>query len=182
MAIFREGGIPLKCTEMRVLTRSIARSVAWKIVSRTGDEIFRSSSGIRRKSICRPLPCNGVLRGRHKSHVAFPPCPAACAMDSDGCLGYSLSMSADWNRKSILRFLGEGCTLGEAARLAGVHRQTLLRWRWESPEFAESVAVALATGKDERTYRMWLRHPFRGMRPPTGKGNGGSPRFTYGRR
>lgn len=103
-------------------------------------------------------------------------------MDAESVLGYSKSMSSDWNQRSILRFLAEGCTLGEAARLVGVHRQTLLRWRWENTEFAGRVSEALAKGKDERTYRMWLRHPFRGMRPPTGKGNGGKPRFTYGRR
>lgn len=130
----------------------------------TRKNVLRSCFEIRRNSIYQTIPCNGVLHGREKRHVAFPPRLAVCAMDSDAYLGYSLSMSADnWNRKSILRFLAEGCTLGEAARLLGVHRQTLLRWRWESPEFAESVAVALATGKDERTYRMWLRHPFRGI-------------------
>lgn len=103
-------------------------------------------------------------------------------MDWDGCLGYSMSMSPDWNRRTILRFLAESCTLGEAARLVDVHRQTLLRWRWDDSEFSEQVAEALAKGKDERTYRMWLRHPFREMRPPTGKGHGGNPRFNYGRR
>ena len=36
--------------------------------------------------------------------------------------------------------------------------------------------------KDERTFRLWLRHPFRGLRPPSGKGHGGKPRFAYGRR
>jgi hypothetical protein len=102
-------------------------------------------------------------------------------MDADGFLGYSMGMSPSWNRKSILRFLAEGCTLGEAARLVGVHRQTLLRWRWENAEFAERVAEALTKGKDERTFRLWLRHPFRGKRPPTCKSHGGQPRFSYGR-
>ena len=37
-------------------------------------------------------------------------------------------------------------------------------------------------GQAERTFRLWLRHPFRGKRPPTGKGHGGSPRFSYGAR
>lgn len=91
-------------------------------------------------------------------------------------------MEANHSMKLIPRLLASGHTLGEAAVVAGVHRQTLLRWRWENAEFAERVAEALTKGKDERTYRMWLRHPFRGMRPPTGKGNGGCPRFIYGRR
>ena len=101
-------------------------------------------------------------------------------MDADGSLGYSMGMSPEWNRKSILQFLAEGCTLGEAARLVGVHRQTLLRWRWDDPEFSDLVAESLAKGKVERTFRIWLRHPFRGKRPPTGKGHGGKPIFTYG--
>jgi hypothetical protein len=103
-------------------------------------------------------------------------------MDINRFLGYSIGMLSDWNRKSILRFLAEGCTFGEAARLVGVHRQTLLRWRWDDPEFSKLVLEAQEAGKDERTFRLWLRHPFRGLRPPTSKGNGGKPRFTYGRR
>jgi len=91
-------------------------------------------------------------------------------------------MQLDWRMTLILRMLASGNTLGEAATTAGVHRQSLLRWRWEWPEFAELVAEALGKGKDERTFRLWLRHPFRGMRPPAGKGNGGKPRFSYGKR
>jgi hypothetical protein len=93
-----------------------------------------------------------------------------------------MGMSSNWNQKSVLRFLAEGCTLGEAARLVGVHRQTLLRWRWDNPEFSQLVTDALEVGKEERTFRLWIRHPFRGCRPPTGKGVGGKPRFNYGRR
>ena len=48
------------------------------------------------------------------------------------------------------------------------------------PEFADAVAVERAVGKDEREFRIWLRHPFRGKRPPTGKGHGGKPIFTWG--
>ena len=103
-------------------------------------------------------------------------------MDADGFLGHSMGMSPEWNRKSILRFLTEGCTLGEAARLVGVHRQTLLRWRWEDSEFSGLVAESLAKGKDERTFRLWLRHPFRGMRPPTGKGHGDRENELVGQR
>lgn len=103
-------------------------------------------------------------------------------MDANDHLGYSIGMPQDWNRRSVLRFLVEGCTLGEAAGLAGIHRQTLLRWRWDDPEFSKLVAEALDKGKDERAYRTWLRHPFRGKRPPTGKGTGGKPRYCHGRR
>jgi hypothetical protein len=88
----------------------------------------------------------------------------------------------DWRRNLILRMLAAGNTLGEAATAAGIHRQTALRWRWQVPEFAESVVQALTTGKDERTFRLWLRHPRRGCRPPLGKGRGGKPRFSCGHR
>lgn len=91
-------------------------------------------------------------------------------------------MELDQRMKLILRLLASGHTLGEAAVVASVHRQTLLRWRWDSPEYSNLVADALEKGKDERTYRLWLRHPFRGKRPPTGKGHGAKPRFAYGRR
>jgi hypothetical protein len=49
-----------------------------------------------------------------------------------------------------------------------------------SPEFAEAVVAAREVGKNEREFRIWLRHPFRGKRPPTGKGHGGKPIFTWG--
>ena len=74
-------------------------------------------------------------------------------------------------------FLAEGHTLGEAAERAGIHRQTLLRWRWESAAVAEQIEKALDAGQEERSYRLWLRHPFRGLRPPTGRGHGGMPAY-----
>jgi hypothetical protein len=90
-------------------------------------------------------------------------------------------MEFDWRGKVILTKLAEGCTVTEAATAAGMTRQGV-EWRWgASPEFAAAVAAARETGKEERRYRLWLRHPFRGKRPPTGKGHGGKPRFTYGR-
>jgi hypothetical protein len=103
-------------------------------------------------------------------------------MDFAAVFVYPMGMVLDWKRRSILRFLAEGCTLGEAARLARIHRQTLLRWRWENPNFASMVDDALGQGREQRDYLLWLRHPFRGLRPPTGKGNGGKPRFSVGRR
>ena len=90
-------------------------------------------------------------------------------------------MELDWRMDLILRMLAAGNTLGEAAKAAGVHRQSVLRWRWESPGFSGLVDEALEKGKAEREFRLWLRHPFRGCRPPTGKGFRGKPRFSYGR-
>ena len=61
-------------------------------------------------------------------------------------------------------------------------RQPLLNRRNANPAFADAVIEARNSGEKERTYRLWLNHPFRGMRPPTGKGRRGKPRFSYGRR
>ncbi len=91
-------------------------------------------------------------------------------------------MEFDWRGRVVLTKLAEGCTIDEAGCAAGITRQAILKRRVASPEFAEAVRVARETGKAERTYRRWLNHPFRGKRPPTGKGHGGKPRFSYGRR
>lgn len=72
----------------------------------------------------------------------------------------------------ILAKLSEGQTVREASLAAGVHRQTFWRWLKSSPEFAKAVSTARQTGKEERTFRLWLLHPFRGKRPPNGKGQG----------
>lgn len=103
-----------------------------------------------------------------------------CVIDFMGNSRYKRVM--DWRGRIILSKLSEGCLVAEAATAAGIHRQTIWRWVKCSPEFAQSVIEARKTGEKERTYRLWLNHPFRGMRPPTGKGNGGKPRFSYGRR
>jgi len=98
-----------------------------------------------------------------------------------GNLGYDQGMT-DWKGRLILRRLAEGCTYGEAAAAAGMTRQGVW-WRCGmSQDFAQAVTAAREAGKVERTFRLWLRHPFRGKRPPTGKGHCGKPRFTYGRR
>lgn len=88
----------------------------------------------------------------------------------------------DWRHRIILTKLGEGYTYPESASAAGISRQGLWKWTKSSPDFAQAVAAARDTGKDERTFRAWLRHPFRGKRPPTGKGHSGKPAFRYGRR
>ena len=43
-----------------------------------------------------------------------------------------------------------------------------------SPEFAQAVALAREVGKEERTFRLWLRHPFRGIRPRRARDTAGS--------
>ena len=87
-----------------------------------------------------------------------------------------------WQHRLILTKLREGCTSREAAATAGIHRQSFWRWVNGSQEFAAEVAQAREVGREERTFRLWLRHPFRGMRPPTGKGHGCKPAFMHGRR
>ncbi|MDP3851041.1 MAG: hypothetical protein Q8Q59_11095 [Luteolibacter sp.] len=91
-------------------------------------------------------------------------------------------MEFDWKGTVILMKLAEGCTIREASAAAGITKQAVAKRVASSPDFAEAVSAARETGKDERTFRLWLRHPFRGCRPPTGKGTRNSPRFTYGRR
>lgn len=91
-------------------------------------------------------------------------------------------MELDWRGRLILGKLEEGCTIREAAAAAGMTRQAVLKRQNSSPDFAQAVAAAREVGKDERVFRLWLRHPFRGKRPPTGKGHGCKPRFCYGHR
>lgn len=91
-------------------------------------------------------------------------------------------MEFDWKGLVILCKLREGCTIREAAAAVGITRQAVLKRKNASPEFADAFALARETGREERTYRLWLRHPFRGKRPPTAKSHGGQPRFSYGRR
>jgi DNA-binding XRE family transcriptional regulator len=84
-----------------------------------------------------------------------------------------------WHRRRA------GLSQVELARHAGVSRyvvQDLEAGMKSSPDFAEAVVAAREAGKDVRTFRLWLRHPFRGKRPPSGKGHGGKPQFSYGRR
>ena len=82
----------------------------------------------------------------------------------------------------ILCKLREGCTIREAAAVVGITRQAVLKRKNASSEFAEAVVLAYESGRKERAYRLWLRHPFRGKRPPKGKGHGGRPMFSFGKR
>lgn len=72
-----------------------------------------------------------------------------------------------------------GATKKSAAKGAGINRRTLYRWLDDSPAFAEKFAKAWERGTKQRDYLLWLNHPFRGLRPPTGRGTRSKPRFTY---
>jgi hypothetical protein len=89
-------------------------------------------------------------------------------------------MDLDWRSQSILRRLEEGYTLQQAAIAGKISRQAIWKRMKSSPEFAKAVVAAREKGKEERMFRLWLHHPFRGKRPPTGKGHGGKPIFTWG--
>ena len=91
-------------------------------------------------------------------------------------------MEFDWRARVILEKLREGCIVREAAHAAGITKRAVNLRMATHPDFREAVLAAREVGADERRYRCWLRHPFRGKRPPTGKGHGGKPAFTYGRR
>jgi hypothetical protein len=87
----------------------------------------------------------------------------------------------DWRGRLILSKLEEGCTLKESATAAGMTRQGVW-WRCGiCPEFAQAVVAARQVGADERRYRAWLHHPFRGRRGPWCQ-PGVVPAFRYGRR
>ena len=81
--------------------------------------------------------------------------------------GCSLPMEFDWKGKVILAKHAEGCTYIEAAAAASISRRGLLKRQHSSPEFAVAVLASRKAGKEERTFRLWLRHPFRGKCPAT---------------
>lgn len=88
----------------------------------------------------------------------------------------------DWRGRTILRKLREGSTFAEAANAARLTREAVWLRRRRDQAFAQAVSEAREEGRETREYLVWLRHPFRGLRPPTGRGKGGKPRFAYGRR
>ena len=92
------------------------------------------------------------------------------------------AMTTDWRHRLIISKLIEGYTTNQASAAAGVTKMAVWQWRQAMPDFAQAVTAARELGRDERTFRLWLRHPFRGKRPPTGKDTRSTPRFRYGRR
>ena len=77
----------------------------------------------------------------------------------------------------VLANIALGCPKAQAAKLAGIHRTTLLRWLRRKDGFAAAFVQAWEAGKNRREYRLWLRHQFRGKRPPTTKRTRAYPRF-----
>ena len=78
----------------------------------------------------------------------------------------------------VLLAVSDGWTKSGAAKMAGVHRWTLYRWRRDDPEFSERFDKTWKEAAELRAYYLWKKHPFRGLRPPTGKGTRAKPRFS----
>lgn len=91
-----------------------------------------------------------------------------------------MNFSPDY--RQILMWLESGRTYREVAKFSNLTRRAIWKHMKRSPEFRHALIDAREKGKKSRRYTLWLQHPFRGKRPPTGKGHGGKPRFSYGQR
>jgi len=78
----------------------------------------------------------------------------------------------------ILSAIEQGATLASAARGVGIARLTLYRWLEADGCFHLDYYMAWEAAKKKREYLSWYKHPFRGLRPPTGKGTRSRPRFS----
>ena len=156
-------------------TRAMPMDVCGGLLARAGDVNGWLAGGEAGKTSPR-------ARGRCQ-RMSRPPRAQPRTIDFHTCLWqYPAMNDFDWRGRVILSKLREGCTMAEAAMAAGITRQGIY-WRCGMvPGFTAAVTAARETGREERTFRLWLRHPFRGLRPPTGRGHGGNPRFSYGRR
>jgi hypothetical protein len=81
-------------------------------------------------------------------------------------------------KQKALAAITSGATKSGAARAAGIDRKTLYRWLDADLDFLMEFDIAWAAGAKQRDYLTWLNHPFRGLRPPTGKGTRARPRFS----
>ena len=77
----------------------------------------------------------------------------------------------------ILIRLRQGATKTKAAKAGGIHRVTLQRWLGKDTPFAKAFQKAWEESTPKRSFQKWLHHPFRGKRPPTGKGTLAFPRY-----
>ena len=89
-----------------------------------------------------------------------------------------------WPKRSILMALLRGGTFSAAAKEGRISRATLWRWCRDSVNFAILVNEARRIGAERRRYFVWLRHPFRGRRPPCADTGTAivrpKPKWTYG--
>lgn len=87
-------------------------------------------------------------------------------------------MAFDIRARLILRLIREGNSYMDVAFTLRISQQAIHRRIQRNPDFATAITEAREEGRANRERRLWYRHPFRGKRPPTGKGHGGKPRFT----
>jgi len=74
--------------------------------------------------------------------------------------------------KVVDRFLHKlrwGYSLARSARWAGVHPKTVQRWLKTDRSFLDATVQALIEGSPRAEWVSWMKHPFRGMRPPRSK-------------
>jgi len=81
-------------------------------------------------------------------------------------------------KAQVLVSIIAGATKSKAAEVIGYNRLTLYRWLETDGCFSLDFDQAWEIGKEKREYSQWLDHPFRGLRPPTGKGTRSRPRFS----
>ncbi len=79
--------------------------------------------------------------------------------------------------QTILIHLRQGATKTKAAKAVGIHRVTLQRWLAKGTSFTKAFEKVWNESATKRSYQKWLHHPFRGKRPPTGKGTLAFPRY-----
>lgn len=91
-------------------------------------------------------------------------------------------MEFDIKERCILRLFREGLIYRHVAETFRISREVITGKMKRNPEFAAAVKLAREKGRANREHGIWFRHPRRGMRPPTGKGHGGKPRFGVKRR
>jgi hypothetical protein len=82
-------------------------------------------------------------------------------------------------QERVLKLIEAGANKVNAAKTVGINRRTLWDWIKRDPDFDMLFDIAWFTGRKQREYNAWLNHPYRGLRPPTGKGTRARPRFSY---
>ena len=80
-------------------------------------------------------------------------------------------------KSQILTLIQTGATKSKAAKEVGYNRLTLYRWLENDERFALAFDQAWKLGTVKRDYLLWFNHPFRGLRPPTGKDTRSRPKF-----
>lgn len=109
--------------------------------------------------------------------VYIPPAPAHVRSCFAYFCHYGAAMDIAPPYSEVLSKLAEGCTFQQAAQAAGITRQAVWKMTKSSPHIRDAITEARRAGAGPRAYGIWRRHPFRGKRPPTGRGQGGKPRF-----